>query len=144
MKKLVEHLAVAHGKLSRYLPLAIWNLIKYHKTSSRIAATVDNNVDRKLSVSSMSAPSSADADPIQPETPLKNEDDGQKLSFTCYICRRVFDRAVKIRQHYVTSHLRRQVMGRFTASRFFSSPTKEKCLYCDHVALPPHMVEHVR
>jgi hypothetical protein len=29
-EKLVEHIAIAHGKLGRFLPLAIWNNLKYN------------------------------------------------------------------------------------------------------------------
>jgi hypothetical protein len=176
----VEHIAVGHEKLGRYLPLAVWNRLKLHGRRRRRSI---NNVDHQsdaastaaqLDASVRSSATDGDGDQSDPAItaaqldasvppPAATCDDagGDKVNkprggkttgessqpeilFTCYICRRGFASATKLRQHYTMSHFAHQMLGRFTASRLLSSPVKEQCLYCPHVALPKHLLEHVR
>jgi hypothetical protein len=161
----LEHVGVTHGKLGRFLPLAVWNNIKYHHLDARqdeagaaptsAAAAANTSVaDAKPLASMMSPPTLPPAAISSPRSVKKlspprhssgsSTGESPDTNYTCYICQRVFSKISRIRQHYVVSHFMRQFLDRFTVARKVTSVERERCFFCPHMSLPRHMPEHVR
>lgn len=146
----MEHIAVSHNKLATFLPPPVWNRLRNHRDrpsrpsddvegQSPVGSLQQSSPPHVVLDSGTSSPAMSDGI----EETQQPADINSEVFHKCHICQRKFFAVPKIRQHYVTSHFARQILQRHTTSRGSPSRAKEKCMYCDHVAFPRHLLEHL-